>query len=81
MSIAIISVVVALTISAHAKNENLDGKWVAISSRAIGERLFATGLMDVFDVAKRKDKELARTILQAIGLDEASIRTIIHQEH
>lgn len=47
----------------------------------MNERLFATGLMDVFDVAKRKDKELARTILQAIGLDEASIRTIIHQEH
>jgi len=41
------------------------------------ERLYASGLMDVFDKAKKKDKYLARTILQALGFDELSIGQIV----
>jgi hypothetical protein len=37
------------------------------------ERLYVTGLINVFDRAKKKDKELAQFILQAIGVDKPSI--------
>lgn len=41
------------------------------------ERLYLTGLMDIFDKAKRKDKELAQFILEAIGVDKPSIDNIL----
>ncbi len=41
------------------------------------ERLYLTGLMGVFDKAKRKDKELAQFILEAIGVDKPSIDKIL----
>jgi hypothetical protein len=41
------------------------------------ERLFESGLMDLFDQAKKNDKYLARTILQALKFDELSIGKIV----
>ena len=41
------------------------------------ERLYASGLMDEFDKAKRFDKHKARTILQALKFDELSIDRIV----
>ena len=41
------------------------------------ERLFESGLMDVFNQAKKNDKYLARTILQALKFDEFSIGKIV----
>jgi hypothetical protein len=49
-----------------------------LGGMTLNERLFATGLLDTFDVAKMKDKELAKTILQAVGVDETSIKRILH---
>jgi len=43
----------------------------------VNERLFVTGLMDTFDKAKNKDKELARMILEAIRVDKQSIDKIL----
>ena len=41
------------------------------------ERLYLSGLMNLFDKAKKHDKYLARTILQALRFDELSISRII----
>ena len=50
---------------------------IGIGGMTGNERLFASGLMDTFDKAKKKDKYLARTILQALKFDELSISRII----
>ncbi|SHI94888.1 hypothetical protein [Algibacter luteus] len=50
---------------------------IGIGGMTGNERLFASGLMHTFDKAKKKDKYLARTILQALKFDELSISRII----
>ena len=50
---------------------------IGIEGMTGNERLFASGLMDSFDKAKKNDKYLARTILQALKFDELSINRII----
>ena len=50
---------------------------VGIEGMTGNERLYVSGLMDLFDRAKRKDKYLARIILQALKFDELSIGRIV----
>jgi hypothetical protein len=55
------------------KVKKMDG----LGGMTINERLYVTGLMDTFDKAKRKDKELARFILETIRVDKLSINKIL----
>jgi hypothetical protein len=48
-----------------------------LGGMTVNERLFVTGLMDTFDKANKKDKELAKFILQSIRVDEISINKIL----
>jgi len=50
---------------------------IGIEEMTGNERLSASGLMTLFDKAKKQDKYLARTILQALRFDELSISRII----
>ena len=50
---------------------------IGIGGMTGNERLSASGLMTLFDKAKKNDKYLARTILQALKFDELSISRII----
>ncbi|MBU2939443.1 hypothetical protein KO494_07805 [Lacinutrix sp. C3R15] len=50
---------------------------IGIGGMTGNERLSASGLMKLFDKAKKHDKYLARTILQALKFDELSISRII----
>ena len=61
------------------KEEILDKvkKADGLGGMTVNERLFVTGLMDTFDKAKNKDKELARMILEAIRVDKPSIYKIL----
>lgn len=52
-------------------------KMNGLGGMTVNERLFVTGLMDTFDKAKRKDKELARFILETIRVDKQSIDKIL----
>jgi hypothetical protein len=47
-----------------------------IGGMTVNERLFATNLMDLFDKAKKTDKELAKRILRALNVDKNSIDKI-----
>ena len=49
-----------------------------LGGMTVNERLYVTGLMDAFDNAKKKDKLLAKTILEAIKVDNASIERILN---
>lgn len=55
------------------KVKKVDG----LGGMTVNERLYVTGLMDSFDKAKRKDKELARFILETIRVDKPSIDKIL----
>lgn len=55
------------------KVKKVDG----LGGMTVNEQLFVTGLMDTFDKAKNKDKELARMILEAIRVDKQSIDKIL----
>jgi hypothetical protein len=55
------------------KVKKIDG----LGGMTVNERLYVTGLMDTFDKAKNKDKELARLILEAIRVDKQSIEKIL----
>jgi hypothetical protein len=55
------------------KVKKVDG----LGGMTVNERLFVTGLMDTFDKANKKDKELAKFILQSIRVDEISINKIL----
>lgn len=55
------------------KVKKVDG----LGGMTVNERLYVTGLMDTFDKAKNKDKELARMILEAIRVDKLSIDKIL----
>ena len=48
-----------------------------LGGMTVNERLYLTGLMEIFDKAIINDKELARTILSAIRVDEQSIDKIL----
>ncbi|MBI4930814.1 MAG: hypothetical protein HY841_08640 [Bacteroidetes bacterium] len=50
--------------------EGLDGM-------TTNERLFVSGLMNEFDIAKLKDKVRAKQILRCLKLDEQTIREIV----
>ncbi|WP_108423986.1 hypothetical protein [Flagellimonas amoyensis] len=50
---------------------------VGIEGMTGNERLWESGLMDEFDIAKKSDKDKARTILQALKFDELSIGRIV----
>ncbi|MGD1892960.1 MAG: hypothetical protein ACFB15_20540 [Cyclobacteriaceae bacterium] len=52
-------------------------KIVGISGMTVNERLWASGLDQAFDRAKRNNKPLARKILQALKVDRASIDKVI----
>jgi hypothetical protein len=47
-----------------------------IGGMTVNERLFATNLMDLFDKAKKTDKELAKRILRPLNVDKNSIDKI-----
>lgn len=57
----------------YRKVKSIDG----LGGMTINERLFATGLMNTFDKAIINDKELARTILEAILVAKPSIEKIL----
>ena len=48
-----------------------------LGGMTVNERLFASGLMDEFDRAKKKDKVKARRILELLQVDKPSIDKII----
>jgi hypothetical protein len=50
---------------------------IGIDGMTVNERLYASGLMDLFDQAKKNDKLLAKTILKALKVDLKSIDKII----
>ncbi|SFD51132.1 hypothetical protein SAMN04489722_11119 [Algibacter lectus] len=50
---------------------------IGIDGMTVNERLYVSGLIDIFDQAKRDDKELAKTILKALKVDQKSIEKII----
>ncbi|MEB8345781.1 hypothetical protein OO010_06965 [Flavobacteriaceae bacterium KMM 6898] len=50
---------------------------IGIQGMTGNERLYESGLMDLFDKTKKKDKYVARTILQALGFDELSIGRMV----
>ena len=56
------------------KVKKVDG----LGGMTVNERLYVTGLIDTFDKAKEKDKELARYILKAIKVDKPSIDKILN---
>jgi len=50
---------------------------IGIEGMTVNERLYVSGLIDIFDQAKRNDKDLARTILKALKVDMKSIEKIV----
>ena len=48
-----------------------------IKGITVNERLYVSGLMDIFDRAKKNDKELAKAILKALKVDLKSIEKIV----
>jgi hypothetical protein len=49
-----------------------------IKGMTVNERLFTTDLMDIFDKAKKTDKEFAKRILLALNVDNSSIDKILN---
>lgn len=47
---------------------------VGLAGMTVNERLYATGFMDEFDKAKKKDKTRAAQILRLLRVDEPSIK-------
>lgn len=50
---------------------------IGIEAMTVNERLYLSGLIDIFDQEKRNDKDLARTILKAHKVDMKSIEKIV----
>lgn len=48
-----------------------------LGGMTVNERLFASGLMDEFDRARKNDKAKARRILELLRVDKFSISQII----
>jgi hypothetical protein len=55
------------------KMKKVDG----LSGMTVNERLYTTGLLDYFDKYRRKDKTIARQILNLIQVDKPSIDKIL----
>ena len=50
---------------------------VGLGGMTVNERLFASGLIDEFDRARKSDKAKARRILELLQVDKPSIDKII----
>jgi hypothetical protein len=50
---------------------------IGIDGMTVNERLYVSGLMDIFDQAKKNDKDLAKVILKALKVDLKSIEKIV----
>jgi len=48
-----------------------------LGGMTVNERLFASGLIDEFDTAKKSDKAKAKRILELLQVDNPSIEKII----
>ena len=48
-----------------------------LGAMTVNERLYESGLWDEFELAKKKDKEKARKILEYLKVDSPSINKII----
>ena len=57
----------------YSKANSVEG----LSGMTTNERLWTAELMEHFDYAKIHDREIARTILKAIKLDEISINRML----
>ena len=57
----------------NRKVKQVDG----LGGMTVNERLYESGLMEIYDNAKKYDKELAKTILQALKVDNPSITEIL----
>jgi len=55
------------------KIQKIDG----LSGMTVNERLYVSGLMNEFDIAKQKDKTRAKEILRWLRVDEKSIQQIL----
>jgi hypothetical protein len=53
------------------------GQVVGFQGMTVNERLFASGLLNTFDNAKKKDKALAELVLMALKVDRQSIDKIL----
>ena len=53
----------------NKKVKQVDG----IGGMTVNERLYVSGLMEIYDNAMKNDKELAKTILKALKVDKQSI--------
>ena len=53
-------------------------KVVGLRGMTVNERLFASGLINAFDTAKKKDKQKAILILRCLKVDEISIKQILN---
>jgi hypothetical protein len=53
------------------------GQVVGLQGMTVNERLFASGLLNTFDNAKKKDKALAELVLMALKVDRQSIDKIL----
>ena len=52
-------------------------KIIDVAGMAVNERLYASGLIDKFDKAKKSNKYLAKLILEALRVDKSSINKIL----
>jgi hypothetical protein len=57
----------------------MDGtsKMVGIQGMTVNERLYASGLMELFDEIKKTNKEYAQYILKSLKVDKESIEKIL----
>ena len=51
---------------------------IGLSGMTVNERLFASELMDEFDITKKKNKTRAAQILRILQVDKASIKKILN---
>jgi len=70
---------IRITMKKMTKNEiyNKVRKVDGLVGMTVNERLYVTGLMDIYDKAIIEDIKLAKTILEAIKVDRLSIEKII----
>ena len=51
-----------------------------VSGMTVNERLFLSGLMELFDKSKIEDKKFARSILRELKVDDESINKIVPEQ-
>jgi len=57
----------------NKKVKQVDG----LGGMTVNERLYESGLMEIYDNVMKNDKELAKSILQALKVDNPSITEIL----